>query len=251
MENYYENQGGYQQYEQQYPQSAPYSTGLEQTTAFAQLMTKVYVWMTLALAVTGLTAYGVAHSPSMIYAIFGNQILIWGLIIAELALVIGLSAAINKISFTTAALLFVLYSVINGVTLSVIFLAYTESSIAKTFFVTAGAFAGMAFVGYTTKKDLSAMGKFLLFALIGLIIASIVNIFMKSSGFDFVISIIGILIFAGLTAYDSQKIKKMFLAYGYEVNDETQKLAVLGSLTLYLDFINLFLYLLRFMGRRN
>ena len=185
----------------------------------------------------------------MMEMIFSNQAVFWVLAIVEIGLVIGLSAAINKLSFTAAALMFIIYSVVNGLTMSVIFLAYTATSIATTFFITAGAFAGLALIGYFTKKDLSTMGKFLLFALIGVIIASVVNIFVKSSGLDFIISIIGVLVFAGLTAYDSQKIKNMFLAYGDEVNDTTQKLAILGSLTLYLDFINLFLYLLRFLGK--
>ena len=138
---------------------------------------------------------------------------------------------------------------LNGVTMSFIFLAYTATSIATTFFVTAGAFAGLALIGFFIKKDLSAFGKFFLFALIGIIIASIVNIFVGSSGLDLVISIGGVVVFAGLTAYDTQKIKEMFLATGTEVNEQTQKLAVLGALTLYLDFINLFLYLLRFLGK--
>ena len=195
---------------------------------------------------------GLTHTKgmvSMMEMIFSNQAVFWVLAIVEIGLVIGLSAAINKLSFTAAALMFIIYSVVNGLTMSVIFLAYTATSIATTFFITAGAFAGLALIGYFTKKDLSTMGKFLLFALIGVIIASVVNIFVKSSGLDFIISIIGVLVFAGLTAYDSQKIKNMFLAYGDEVNDTTQKLAILGSLTLYLDFINLFLYLLRFLGK--
>ncbi len=258
MNNYNNYQNGQQQYGSQYGQSAygqqgytPYAPANTQAvaTAFGVLMRKVYVWMTLALAVTGLVAYGVANSYTMLEMLFSNQAVFWVLAIVEIGLVIGLSAAINKLSFTAAAIMFIVYSVVNGLTMSVIFLAYTATSIATTFFITAGAFAGLALIGYFTKKDLSTMGKFLLFALIGVIIASVVNIFVKSSGLDFIISIIGVLVFAGLTAYDSQKIKNMFLAYGDEVNDTTQKLAILGSLTLYLDFINLFLYLLRFLGK--
>ena len=259
MDNY-NNYQNYQNGQQQYGQSAygnqgyvPYTptTADAQTaaTAFGVLMRKVYVWMTLALAVTGLVAYGASHSYSMMEILFSNQAVFWVLAIIEIGLVIGLSAAINKLSFMAAAIMFIIYSVINGLTMSVIFLVYTESSIATTFFITAGAFAGLALIGYFTKKDLSVMGKFLMFALIGVIIASVVNIFLKSSGLEFGISIVGVLLFAGLTAYDSQKIKNMFLAYGDEVNDSTQKLAVLGALTLYLDFINLFLYLLRFLGK--
>ena len=223
---------------------------VEQST-FAILMRKVYVWMALALVVSGLTAYYVAGSEQMLMAIFGNQITFWVLAIAEIGLVIGLSAAINKLSFPIAAIMFLLFSILNGVTLSAIFVVYTMSSIATTFFVTAGTFAAMAFIGYTTKKDLTKIGGILLMALIGLIIASVVNIFLKNSMMDIVISAIGVLIFVGLTAYDAQKIKEMMMENGSEVNDFTQKLAVLGALSLYLDFINLFLYLLRFLGKQR
>ena len=223
---------------------------VEQST-FAILMRKVYVWMALALVVSGLTAYYVAGSEQMLMAIFGNQITFWVLAIAELGLVIGLTAALKKLPFPVAACMFLLFSILNGVTLSAIFVVYTMSSIATTFFVTAGTFAAMAFIGYTTKKDLTKIGGILLMALIGLIIASVVNIFLKNSMMDIVISAIGVLIFVGLTAYDAQKIKEMMLDCGTEVNDFTQKLAVFGALSLYLDFINLFLYLLRFLGKQR
>ncbi|MBO7557308.1 MAG: Bax inhibitor-1/YccA family protein [Bacteroidaceae bacterium] len=223
---------------------------VEQST-FAILMRKVYVWMALALVVSGLTAYYVAGSEQMLMAIFGNQITFWVLAIAEFGLVIGLTAALKKLSFPVAAIMFLLFSILNGVTLSAIFVVYTMSSIATTFFVTAGTFAAMAFIGYTTKKDLTKIGGILLMALIGLIIASVVNIFLKNSMMDIVISAIGVLIFVGLTAYDAQKIKEMMLDCGTEVNDFTQKLAVFGALSLYLDFINLFLYLLRFLGKQR
>ena len=154
---------------------------LSMSAAFPVLMRKVYVWMTLALALTGFTAYGVATSPGIITALYSNSILLWGLVIAEFAIVFGVSAAINRLSLTTATLLFVLYSVINGALFSSIFLVYTMSSIASVFFITAGTFGVMALVGYTTKKDLSSMGKILFMALIGIIIATIVNIFLKSS----------------------------------------------------------------------
>ena len=150
--------------------------------AFPVLMRKVYVWMTLALVITGFTAYGVATSPGILQAIYTNQILFWGLIIAEFALVIGVSAAINRLSLTTATLMFILYSVINGALLSYIFLAYTASSVATVFFITAGTFGAMALIGYTTKADLSSMGKILFMALIGLVIATVVNLFVKSDG---------------------------------------------------------------------
>ena len=161
-----------------------------------------------------------------------------------------MTAAINKLSLTTATLMFVLYSVINGAMLSSIFLIYTASSIATVFFITAGTFAAMAIVGYTTKADLSSMGKILFMALIGLIIATIVNIFVKSSGLDMIISYVGVLIFVGLTAWDSQKIKQMMLQ-APDAGEGMQKMALLGALTLYLDFINLFIYLLRIFGRRD
>ncbi len=223
---------------------------LTMSQAFPVLMRKVYVWMTLALVITGFTAYGVANSPGILQAIYTNQILFWGLIIAEFALVFGVSAAINKLSLTTATLMFILYSVINGALLSYIFLAYTASSVATVFFITAGTFAAMAIVGYTTKTDLSSMGKILFMALIGLIIATLVNLFIKSDGLTMILSYVGVLIFVGLTAWDSQKIKQMLLQ-APDAGEGAQKLALLGALTLYLDFINLFIYLLRIFGRRE
>ena len=183
-------------------------------------------------------------------AIFTNQILFWGLLIAELGLVIGLSAAINKLSLTVATLMFVLYSVINGATMSFIFLAYTASSITNVFFITAGTFAAMALFGYFTKTDLTSMGKILMMALIGVIIASVVNIFTKSEGLSIILNYIGVLVFVGLTAYDTQKIKQMMLM-APDAGEGSQKIALLGALSLYLDFINLFLYLLRIFGGRR
>jgi len=218
--------------------------------AYSSLMRKVYLWMTLALVVTGLTSYYVATSNEMMYTIFSNQILFYGLMLAELGVVIWLSARIHKLSFPAAAGLFTLYSILNGVTMSVIFIAYTMTSIATTFFITAGTFGVMAFIGTVTKTDLSKMGKILLMALIGIIIASIVNIFLGNSMMELIISVAGVVIFTGLTAWDAQKIKVM-LSQCDDVNDSTQKLAVIGALSLYLDFINLFLYLLRFFGNRK
>ena len=222
----------------------------EASQAFPVLMRKVYVWMTLALAITGFTAYGVATSPGLMQAIYTNSVLFWGLIIAEFALVIGVSAAINKLSLATATLMFILYSVINGALLSYIFILYTASSISTVFFITAGTFAVMALFGYTTKTDLSSMGKILLMALIGLIIATVVNVFIKSTMFDLIVSYVGVLIFVGLTAYDSQKIKQMLLQ-APDAGEGAQKVALLGALSLYLDFINLFIYLLRIFGNRK
>jgi hypothetical protein len=223
---------------------------LEMSAAFPVLMRKVYLWMSLALAITGFTAYYVANSQTLMMAILSNQLVFWGLVIAELALVVGLSAAINKLSLTTATIMFVVYSVINGVTMSFIFLAYTFSSVASVFFITAGTFAAMALFGYFTKTDLTSFGKLFMMALIGIIIATIVNIFVKSEGLTMILNYLGVLVFVGLTAYDSQKIKQMLLM-APDAGEGAQKLALLGSLSLYLDFINLFLYLLRIFGTRR
>ena len=223
---------------------------MEVSEAFPVLMRKVYVWMTLALVITGMTAYYVATSPTLMTAILTNRILFYGLIIAELALVFGVSAAINRLSLFTATLLFILYSVINGVTMSVIFLIYEVSSIATVFFITAGTFGAMALIGYTTKKDLSTMGRIMFMGLIGLVIASFVNIFLKSPMMTMILSYIGVIVFVGLTAWDSQKIKQM-LMQAPDVDENSQKLALLGALTLYLDFINLFIYLLQIFGKKK
>ncbi len=218
--------------------------------AFPALMRKVYVWMTLALVITGFTAYGIAENPGLAYTIVTNRLLLWGLIIIEFGLVIAITGAINRLSAATATLLFVLYSIVNGATLSVIFLAYTISSIASVFFITAGTFAVMAFVGYTTKKDLTSLGRILFMGLIGIIIATIVNLFLGNSMLNMIISYVGVVVFVGLTAYDSQKIKNMLYAAD-DMTEEAQKLALLGSLTLYLDFINLFLWILRIFGNNR
>lgn len=219
----------------------------ESSTTLPVLMRKVYTWMTLALVITGVTAWGVAHSPAILQMIMTNKILFFGILIGELALVWGVSAAINRLSLTTATLLFVLYSVLNGVTMSFIFLAYTYESVASVFLITAGTFAAMAFFGYFTKTDLSSIGRILFMALIGLIIATIVNIFLKSSGFGMILNYLGVLIFVGLTAWDTQKIKNM-LSMAEDTGETAQKVALMGALSLYLDFINLFIHLLRIMG---
>ena len=174
----------------------------------------------------------------------------WGLVIAEFALVFGISAAINRLSLATATLMFVAYSVINGALLSSIFIIYTASSITSVFFITAATFAVMALIGYTTKTDLTSVGKLLFMALIGLVIATIVNVFIGSSTMTMICSYVGVLIFVGLTAYDSQKIKQM-LQQAPDAGEASQKLALLGALSLYLDFINLFIYLLRIFGDRR
>lgn len=219
--------------------------------AQSTLMRNVYSWMTLALVITGFVSLYMAKSQTLLSMIMQNSMLLWILLIAEIGLVIFLSARMHRISFTTATLLFIAYSILNGVTMAFIFLIYTMTSIATTFFVTAGTFGVMALYGYVTKKDLSRIGNICIMALIGLIIATVVNIFLKNSMMDLVISGIGILLFVGLTAYDSQKIKQLLTADDIEVNETTQKIALLGSITLYLDFINLFLYLLRFLGDRK
>lgn len=215
--------------------------------AFPVLMRKVYVWMTLALVITGFTAFGIAENPGLVYTIVTNRLLFWGLIIGEFALVMAIYGAIGKLSATAATLLFVLYSIVNGATLSVIFLAYTMTSIASVFFITAGTFAVMALIGYTTKTDLTSFGKMLMMGLIGIILATVVNIFIGSSMLNMMVSYVGVVVFVGLTAYDSQKIKNLLYQVD-NMSEEAQKLALLGSLTLYLDFINLFLMLLRIFG---
>ncbi|MBO7367150.1 MAG: Bax inhibitor-1/YccA family protein [Paludibacteraceae bacterium] len=228
-----------------------YSIPADSATAERKLMRNVYGWMSLALAITGLTSYYVAGSQAILSVIFSNQFVFWGIAIAEFVLVMVLTAKINTLSFQTAGIMFAVYSILNGVLLSSIFVVYTMESIATTFFISAGMFAAMAVIGSTTKKDLSGIGRFALMAVIGLIIASLVNIFLKSTMLEFIVSIIGVIVFAALTAYDAQKIKAMLQEYGTDVNETSQKIALLGSLSLYLDFINMFLYLLRLFGRRN
>lgn len=216
----------------------------------ALYMTKVYNWMALALFVTGIVAYITATTPEMIGAIVSSKLLFYGLILGELGLVIYLTAAIRKMSMTTAIAAFLIYSALNGLTMSVIFLVYTTSSISTTFFVTAGTFAAMSFYGYTTKKDLTSIGNMAFMALIGIIIASIVNFFLKSEMMYWIITYLGVAIFVGLTAYDTQKLKEIG-SRGFSDQENMEKMSVLGALTLYLDFINLFLFLLRILGDRK
>ena len=227
-----------------------YSERESRSMTFPALMQKVYLWMTLALAVTGLTAFYVAGNEQILYSIVGNPILFWGLIIGELVLVMVLSANIHRFCFATAGIMFALYSVLNGATLSIILLAYTMESIATTFFVTAGTFGAMSLVGLFIKRDLSAIGRFLFMALIGLIIATLVNMFLQSSGLSWALTYVGVLIFCGLTAYDTQKMK-IILSQGDAADEGMMKIALMCSLSLYLDFINLFLYLLRIFGDRK
>lgn len=219
-------------------------------STFKVLMRKVYLWMTLALMITGITAAGVANSPNILALIYSSQVIMWGIIIAEFGLVIYISARLEKLSLSTATTLFALYSILNGVMLSSIFLLYSTAIISKVFFITAGTFGVTALYGYATKKDLSSLGNILFMALIGLVIATVVNVFMKSAMFDLILSYIGVIIFVGLTAWDSQKIKHMMMVQ-QDADESAQKLALIGALSLYLDFINLFLYLLRIFGRSN
>lgn len=210
-------------------------------------LAKVFNWMAIGLGVTGVVAYFTAASG--LAQVLMASPLFFVLIIAELGMVFYLSARISKIQASTATALFTGYSVLNGLTLSMIFLAYTSSSIAGTFFITAGMFGAMAIYGMVTKRDLSGLGSFMFMGLIGVLIASVVNIFLKSSSLYWAISMIGVLVFTGLTAYDVQKIKRMgeegIMAQG---DSAIRKGAIMGALALYLDFINLFLMLLRFFG---
>lgn len=224
---------------------------LAQSSVFAVLMRNVYTWMACGLAMTALTAMIVGRNENWVYTIATSG-MYWGLLIAEVLLVLFLSARINKMSFATAGLMFAVYAILNGVTMSLIMLVYTAESIAQAFFVTAGTFGGMSLVGYFTKKDLSVMGRTLMMALIGLIIATAVNIFWQNSMMASILNYAGVIIFAGLTAYDTQKIKVMFQQNQHAgINDQTNKMALMGSLELYLDFINLFIYILRLLGNRK
>lgn len=226
------------------------SAASAQSSAVSTLFKSLYLQMAAALTVTGIVAYFCAASPAFWQFMAANRAIMWILIIAQLGLVIWLSARIHSLSMGAATLLFILYSVLMGVTMSSIFMVYTMSSIATTFFITAGTFLAMSIIGYFTRLDLSRMGSLLLMALIGLIIASVVNIFMHSETLYWIISFAGVLIFVGLTAYDTQDIKHMLTQYG-TADDMGHKYALLGALTLYLDFINLFLHLLSILGNRD
>lgn len=213
----------------------------------------VYNWMGFGLALTGLVAFYVANNEPLIKLIYSNQILFFGLIIAELVLVFSLGARVNKMQASTATGLFILYAALNGITLSFIFLVYTRSAIASTFFICAATFITCSVYGMVTKRDLTSLGGFMTMGLIGIIIASVVNMFIKSAGMNMIISYIGVLVFVGLTAYDTQKLKHMAMTQPVDVSEGVvRKGAILGALSLYLDFINLFLMLLNILGgRRN
>jgi hypothetical protein len=224
---------------------------VDQITAENQrYMVKVYGWMCLAMVITGFVAMYTATSEALLQIIFGSRWMFIGLIILEFAAVMVLVSLIARMTASIATVVFILYSILNGLTLSAIFVIYTSESIASTFFVTAGTFGVMSIYGYTTKTDLTKWGNLLFMGLIGLIIASLVNFFMKSTMLYWITTCVGVIIFVGLTAYDTQKIKNTNII-GNEGTDEDHKEAIMGALTLYLDFINLFLYLLRIFGRRK
>ena len=211
-----------------------------------RVINQVYTWMTLGLALTATVGYYTAESQMLRNLIFSNGFVMIGLIVAQLGIVLALSAGINRLSGSAATGLFILYSGLTGLTLSAVFLVYTYSSIASTFFVTSGTFAAMSVFGHTTKRDLTKIGSIAFMALIGIILASVVNMFMQNSMLELGISVIGVLLFTALTAYDAQRIKEM--AAMVTDGESEAKVSVMGALSLYLNFINLFLMLLRFLG---
>ena len=223
----------------------PLAIGAERVTAFLR---KVYGWMFVGLCITTAVAFAVAGSPTLVRAIFGNPILLIALFIGELGLVVALSARVDKMSARTAAILFVIYSALNGATLSIILLAFTGASIATTFFVAAGMFGALALYGTTTRRSLAGVGQFVFMGLIGLVIAMVVGFFWKAPALQFVISVVGVLVFTGLTAWDAQKLKAIAAV---TPDNQVGGRAVVGALRLYLDFVNLFLFLLRFLGGRR
>ena len=220
-------------------------------TGLQTYMAQVYGWMTVGLLLTAFVAWYAANSAAVMELLFTNRIFLIGLVIAQLALVIVLSAMIQKLSAGVTTMLFMLYSALTGLTLSSIFIVYTAASIASTFVVTAGMFGAMSLYGYTTKRDLSGFGNMLFMALIGIVIASLVNFWLKSEALMWVVTYIGVIVFVGLTAYDTQKLKNMGEQIDTRDTSNLRKYSILGALTLYLDFINLFLILLRIFGNRR
>ncbi|WP_312423218.1 Bax inhibitor-1/YccA family protein [Anaerospora hongkongensis] len=228
---------------------SPYA-GNPKTLALVQsFFMQVYGWMTSGLLATGILAYYTAHSPWLLSVIFSSKLVFYGLLLANLGIVFVLSRSIQSLSATAASFLFFVYASLNGLTLASIFLLYTYSSIANVFFITAGTFGAMSAYGYLTKADLSRWGSILFMSVIGLVIATLVNVFLQSSTLMWLLTYAGVLIFVALTAYDTQRLKEM--AYSLDDEEMVGKFAVLGALTLYLDFINLFLYLLRIFGKRR
>ena len=230
-----------------------YSIGSKQSLVESSsiYMKQVYIWMTLGLALTGVIAMFVADSPSIRQAVIGNTSIFIILVIAQFGLVIGLTMAINKLSASVATLLFLVYSAISGITFSSIFLVYTAQSISTAFFTASTMFLVMSIYGTVTKRDLTSFGSFLFMGLIGIIIASIVNIFLKNSTLNLVISCIGVIVFTGLTAYDTQKLRRYSAEIDMNDNVAVRRTVILGALTLYLDFINLFLMLLQLFGGKK
>ena len=214
----------------------------------SSFLSKVYGWMFVGLLTTAVTAFAVASSQALTQAVFANRLVFWALLIAQIGLVFYLSARVEKMAPTTAAGLFLLYSALTGVTSSVILLIYTGASITSTFIITAGMFGATAFFGTVTKRSLAGLGQFFFMGLIGLILASIVGVFWQSAALQFVISVVGVLVFTGLTAWDAQRLKQMAVALP---DGRVGAFAVVGALSLYLDFINLFFFLLRFTGSRR
>jgi FtsH-binding integral membrane protein len=216
------------------------------------ILKNVYLWMTVGLALTAVVAYGVASSQTLLRLFLGSGITFLFIVVAQFVVVFYLSSRLNTMSANKAILSFALYSVLTGITLSVVFYAYSGVVISRAFFTTAALFGGMSFYGMTTKRDLDGIGHYVIMALWGIIAASVINIFLKSEGFYFLISIVGVIIFTLLTAWDTQKIKNLNASYGQSIDEETYiKLSIIGALMLYLDFINIFLYLLRIFGRNR
>lgn len=224
-----------------------YRATQSKSVALSRFMSRVYGWMTFGLLITAVVSYVMGSDPSVMQMVMAHTGFLLPIVIVQFGLVIGISAGINRLSVGAVTLMFLLYSFVTGITFSILFLQYSITALGQTFGVTAGAFAGLALYGTTTKKDLSSMGSFMVMGLFGILIAMFVNFFLRSSGLDFVVSILGVLIFSGLTAWDAQKIRSMGQA-GDVDSDMGHKAAVRGALALYLDFINLFLFLLRFLG---
>ena len=237
---------------QSFPSGNPFpvitASNISPSVRVAAFLSAVYGWMCAGLAITAATAWYVAGSPAILSAIVSNRALFWALMIAQLGIVFALSARVQKMAPTTAALLFIFYAALTGVTLSFLLLMYTGESVATTFLVTAGAFGGLALYGTVTERNLTGFGQFLFMGLIGLMLASVVGIFWQSDGLQFIISVIGVIVFTGLTAYDAQRLKALALT---APEGPLSTYAVVGALTLYLDFVNLFLFLLRFTGSRR
>lgn len=230
-----------------YASRAPLDRGrVDAASRAADGLWTTYRWMTLGLATTGVIAMLVSRSPAALELILGNRMVFWGLMLAQLGLVVAFGPVARRASTPAVAAMFFAYAALTGVTFSTLFLVYTSSSIASVFFITAGSFAGLSAVGFFTKRDLSAVGRFAIFALIGLVITMVVNMFLASSGLAWLISIAGVVVFAVLTAYDTQKLKMLFASGEAHAN-----LPLVGALVLYLDFVNMFLFLLQLFGGRR